>query len=404
MEELKKILELVRSNKKPTRPERKVWLYTIFYTICIKKPRGYEDFILNNLDDLYRLFKLIHPESYKSKSPGGYRIYLNIRKLYKRKFKNKLKIENLTEDKLSRKFINICRKNNLNLMDKFIDADLKLRSLLRLSMVLIIMQEKIKSDSRIDFDFLKELINYKLNKKLQSLKHKLTCKTLSINPKLKNIYPLNIKGGGLSAIHFFDLISKENDFIDTKTCPLRLTLCGEREKTLAVGHVFGVNTDKNSRILQQNIVLSGVYNLDIDPTRLQLYNGVWSKIDLYCISIPRADFKLHTVYFDFMPGGEYYKKSSFKVDLDYLDLLKSSPKYIYLFIDLNTLTLALTTSSCFGNLLNQSTAAKDIFKLRSHPELSAFGLIKRSADFEQFVERDSKLHQEFPSIKNLLLY
>ena len=407
MKDLKRIIDLIKSGKKPSRPERKIWLSTISIAI-VSNPDEFKNFILNNLHDMYRLFKLIHPKDYKSKNPSGYRAYILFKKLYKTQ-KNLQK--NMTEDKLSRRFLSIVRNNNSELMDKFIDTEFKLRSLLKLSTVIYLLHKNLVSDDKIlDLDFIKKIVQFKLNKKLQSIKQKSIAGKLTLSPRLKDIFPLSIEGGGdLNAIHFFDLMPRA-EYIDKKTCPLRLTFLGiwDNDTTsLKCTKAVKIKTDK------EDVFITDVYlkresnrrsRLDIDHS-IRLANKTYKDIEIYYLCIPQGEFfRSSTIYVDFTPEGyEYSNNHDLEINLVELELSKHSTEQIYLFLNLDTKTLALTTDNCFDNLFNDFSALTEIFKLRERKELSAFELLKSSIDFKEFLEEESKVHLDLPIIKSLLL-
>lgn len=123
--------KIIKSLKeKPSRSERRLWVDNIcsLYVADINK---LVELYSSDLAYFKNSFKKIHVSDYKS-----YNVYF--RKAYRlfKKINKRHNIKKLTEDKIIKKFISLSRSCPDNIINLFIDTEIKLRNLLKLKIII----------------------------------------------------------------------------------------------------------------------------------------------------------------------------------------------------------------------------------------------------------------------------
>lgn len=237
--------------RKPNRKERRIWVSVIYY-LYHYKIIDLHNLMKNNLDYFKIAFRKVH--EYKSKIKGAYRLFKKLNKSSKDK---EIEKKVLCEDKLIRSFFKMYRNNPTELVEYFLETDIKLRNLLKLQLIINckLYNNKTTEDN---LDIVREIVDYKLSLKLSELKLKDNIE-VPVSNSLENIYPISVAGGNLNAIYFYKLTPNHKfiDIIDVNTCGICINIHGtcleNSEVTLYNG--LGFEVWKRVKDIKKDIIL-----------------------------------------------------------------------------------------------------------------------------------------------------
>ena len=365
--------------RKPNRKERKIWVNAINYLYNYKTMDLLIRLMNNNLDYFKIAFREVH--EYKNKIKGAYRLFKKLNKSSKVKDTNK-KI--LCEDKLIRSFFKMYRNNPTELVEYFLETDIKLRNLLKLQLIINckLYNNKTTEDN---LDIIREIVDYKLSLKLSEFRSKDNIE-IPVSNSLENIYPISVAGGNLNAIYFYKLTPNHKfiDIVDVNTCGICInilhgTCSANSEVTLYNGLGFKVWKRVNKDI-KKDIILP--------------YDGIQhaiSVISINNVSISNIKFTLFT---------ELHSKNtcgSLCINSKMIESLNKGS--VVIVINKVKKEIAIIPDNIITSIRADSLVR--IFKLRNHPELSALGILK-SIHGDNLKIQDTSPIYDYSVLKSIL--
>lgn len=210
--------------RKPNRNERRDWVNALSYLFHYRI-MDLHDLMKNNLDYFKTAFKEVHIYDYKY-NRGARRSYRLFQKLSKSSKTKEIEKKVLCEDKLIRSFFKLFRNNPMELIESFVETDIKLRNLLKLQLIIKckLYNNKTTEDN---LDVIREIVDYKLSLKLSELRLKDNIE-MPVSSSLENMYPISTTGGILNAVYFYKLVPNPvfMDIVDVETCGISVNIQG----------------------------------------------------------------------------------------------------------------------------------------------------------------------------------
>lgn len=365
--------------RKPNRKERKDWINALSYLFHYRIMDLY-DLMKNNLDYFKTAFKEVHVHDYKY-NMGGKRAYRLFQKLSKSSKTKEIEKKVLCEDKLTRSFFKLLRNNPMELIESFIETDIKLRNLLKLQLIINckLYNNKTTEDN---LDVIREIVDYKLSLKLSELKSKDDIE-MPVSSSLENIYPISTTGGILNAVYFHKLIPNPVfvDIVDVETCGIAVDIQGSYSEKSRVELFNGLGFKLWEGSIGKDIIL---------PTS----GGGELNISIICVrnvKISNIEFSLFTEQNLRNTCGNLYINSKLAESLNgdcVVIIVNSATKEIAIFPDNVIYNLRV------DKLVN-------IFELKKYPELNALGILKSIYGENLRIQKSDPIY-DYISIKIIL--
>lgn len=342
--------------RKPNRMERRDWVNALRYLFHHKIIDLY-DLMKNNLEYFKTAFKEVHVHDYKY-NRGARRAYRLFQKLNKSNKTKDKEIEKkvLCEDKLIRSFFRLFRNNPMELIESFIETDIKLKNLLKLQLIIKckLYNNKTTEDN---LDVIREIVDYKLSLKLSELRSKDDIEMPPpVSSLMENIYPISTTGGILNAVYFYKLVPNPVfvDIVDIETCGISVNIQGSYSERSKVELFNGLGFELWKGSKGKDIILptSGGLNISI--------------IHVNNVKISNIKFSLFTEQDLKNTCGNLYINSKLAEPLN-----RDSTVII---VNNATKEIAIFPDKVINNLRVDKLV--NIFELKKYPELNALGILK----------------------------
>lgn len=363
--------------RKPNRNERRDWVNALSYLFHYRI-MDLHDLMKNNLDYFKTAFKEVHVHDYKC-NMGGKRAYRLFQKLSKSSKTKEIEKKVLCEDKLIRSFFKLFRNNPMELIESFIETDIKLRNLLKLQLIIKckLYNNKTTEDN---LDVIREIVDYKLSLKLSELRLKDNIE-MPVSSSLENMYPISTTGGILNAVYFYKLVPNPvfMDIVDVETCGISVNIQGSysEKSKVELFNGLGFLLWKGSKGKDIMLPTSGGHNISI--------------IHVSNVKISDIKFSLFTEQNLKNTCGNLYINSKLVESLngdDAVIIVNNATKEVAIFPD---------------NVISNFRIDKvvNIFELKKYPELNALGILKSIYGENLRIQKSDPIY-DYSSIKIIL--
>lgn len=338
--------------RKPNRNERRDWVNALSYLFHYRI-MDLHDLMKNNLDYFKTAFKEVHVHDYKC-NMGGKRAYRLFQKLSKSSKTKEIEKKVLCEDKLIRSFFKLFRNNPMELIESFVETDIKLRNLLKLQLIIKckLYNNKTTEDN---LDVIREIVDYKLSLKLSELRSKDNIE-MPVSSSLENTYPISTTGGILNAVYFYKLVPNPvfMNIVDVETCGISVNIQGSysEKSKVELFNGLGFLLWKGSKGKDIMLPTSGGHNISI--------------IHVSNVKISDIEFSLFTEQDLKNTCGNLYINSKLVESLngdDAVIIVNNATKEVAIFPD------NVVSNFRIDRVVN-------IFELKKYPELNALGILK----------------------------
>lgn len=364
--------------RKPNRDERRDWINALSYLFHYRI-MDLHDLMKNNLDYFKTAFKEVHVHDYKC-GMGGKRAYRLFQKLSKSSKTKEIEKKVLCEDKLIRSFFKLFRNNPMELIESFIETDIKLRNLLKLQLIIKckLYNNKTTEDN---LDVIREIVDYKLSLKLSELRSKDDIE-MPVSSSLENIYPISTTGGILNAVYFYKLVPNPAfvDLVDVETCGIAVDIQGSYSKKSEVELFNGLGFKLWEGSEGKNIILptSGELNISI----------------IHVSNVKISDIKFSLLIEQNLKNtcGNLYINSKLTESLNGDDAV--------IIVNNATKEVAIFPDNVISNM-RIDKVVKNIFGLKKYPELNALGILKSIYGENLRIQKSDPIY-DYSSIKIIL--
>lgn len=365
--------------RKPNRNERRDWINALSYLFHYRI-MDLHDLMKNNLDYFKTAFREVHVHDYKC-GMGGKRAYHLFQKLSKSSKTKDKEIEKkvLCEDKLIRSFFKLFRNNPMELIESFVETDIKLRNLLKLQLIIKckLYNNKTTEDN---LDVIREIVDYKLSLKLSELRSKDDIE-MPVSSSLENIYPMSTIGGILNAVYFYKLVPNPVfvDIVDIETCGIAVNIQGSYSEKSEVELLDGLGSVLWKGSKGKDIILptSGGLNISI--------------IYVNNVKISNIKFSLFTEQDLKNTCGDLYINSKLTESLN--------GDRTAIIVNNATKEIAIFPNNVISNLRVDKLV--NIFELKKYPELNALGILKSIYGENLRIQKSDPIY-DYSSIKIIL--
>ncbi len=386
--------KLLNLREKPSRAERRSWLFELERLYNEDVGRLYLAYV-DDLDFFKKAFNIVHPRDYikprkyKQITSAPYKLFKKVLACQKSKsgLKEKdISVKKISEDKLTRSFISLCRKDMTSLIESLIETDIRLGNLYKLLIIIDCELYSKKLDKDV-ISLVKELLIYKFYGKLAEVKNRTTYLYTELNKNLDKIFPISLRGGVLNAIQFYSLIPY-GDYVDLDTCGVSMSFSYSDSLYYYIDILGkGVRKKLCSRVHNlKDIILptTSIIKIKRDYYDERHQDMGVIKFNLFCENNPTIRC-----------GNLIINRKNFE---------SFDSEHTTIILDFEKKRLAVIPDNMFKSI--NSKKILNIFKLMNHVELSALRLLENCAENTYCVDNSTKanpVEHYYSYIKSLLL-